>query len=366
MFFLFFLSNDSFVSGKSRIYKRTFNHDTIFSKGNYNIIDSTIFLGKVSFNNLNQGQYNQYLIWQADSFAKAVSFAGVKFFNGPDFSNSIFSDRVSFWKCFVNFFHMNFSFVNFSHFACFREMILYGDNADMVFDNAILPDTIDFSYNPRIRFDVNLTTANTSRHIGSRIHYIFLFNSDVSKFHIDYENFRLLFIDPITKDTLSNDQRGFLYEALLKNFKDRGQSNDYKMLDIEYHRFQWSTKPLYIRWFGNVIEFLDDYGYENERIIPWIIKLLLTFTIINFLFLNKLVKDIYTLDDIEVIFKPKSFNEYLLNLWYSLVYTSIIFFFPAIKLEKLKYANVLGTIYIVFVYLIGLILVGFAIHTVFA
>jgi len=326
--------------------------------------DSTIFSGLINFDSAHINSINLSI----DSFANDISFVQTVVFQNPNFSHSIFRGNVNFCNFSLNFGHIDFSYAKFYKTIYFRNLTLYGDNADFVFDNAILPDTLDFSYNPRIRNEVDLTTANISQFINSKegFHYIFIFHSDISKFHFNYQNFKLLFIDPLTHYSLSQEDRNFLYESLLKNFKDRGQLLDYKLLDIEYHQYQWHSKSILYRWTGKIVELLDNYGYDNERVFTWIFILLVIFTIINSFFLNKLTKNIYKLERIDIIYSPKSLKERGINFWYSLVYTTHVFFSPTIKLDNLNYKRIIGTCYITFMRLMGLTLGGFAIHTIIA
>lgn len=352
------LLNDSFLEAKNH---PSIKHDTVFKRVDQNI-DSVKFLGSVHVDSIVRRMYSSSLYWGADTFVKDVDLSGARFMNAPDFSYSVFNGGFSMRDCSVNWFHINFTGVKFSRFACFRNMALTGDNPDYVFDNAVLPDTLDFSHNPRIKFDIDLTAANTISNY-KKTRYIFLYKTDISKFHIGYQLTKLLFVDPITHYVLSPDEKSFIYEELLKNFKDRGQFHDFEMLNFDYQRFLWSLKPWYYRWPGFIIELLDGYGYDNARIFTWIIGLLLLFTIINYFLLDKL-NESYTLENMLLVYKPRKFKGHMINLWYSLIYTSIVFFHPVIKLERLKYHNIAITLYLIFIYTVGLILVGFAIHTI--
>lgn len=62
---------------------------------------------------------------------------------------------------------------------------------------------------------------------------MYLYRSDISKFLFDYRYFQLIFTDTLHKEHLSRDEKISIYEAALKNFKDRGQLESYRLLDFE-------------------------------------------------------------------------------------------------------------------------------------
>lgn len=317
---------------------------------------------------------------------KNCRFAHAYFKNNADFSKadfqncnfmfSNFGNTVDFSK--ANFRNTAFFAVcKFQSHASFRELII-NDSTNFNFEYAILPDTIDFSHNGKIKNEIDLTKAcftdslHYNKYSGKyfRPHYINLYKSEISKFILDYTHFKLIIEDSIKNELYSEtsnrktprfikipkDEIDAMYEALLNNFKSRGQLESYKLLDIEYQEYKWKNSrfPL-LKIFP---KYWWNYGYDKERIFFWVFIFLITFTIITF-FNFEYLNTVYRLEKVKI--KPLKFSlKSIINrLWFSFVYTSIIFFLLTLKVDKINYKKVRGTFYIVLMYSTGIVCLAY-------
>lgn len=374
-----FLQNSYFMS--SVFHAGADFHDTKFIK-DVNFSDAafkgevgfrnTVFSGNTTFSGVT------FSSGIGDPFDKQsgerVTFSSASFLKTADFSNATFSNYVFFQD------------TKFSNVAAFNNMHVK-DSTLFSFNGAILPDTLCFENIQFIKNDIDLTAADfrdsvvpyfqkgevlnkwplTLRFKDSVIAHskfkrnrkcnIFLFNVDISKFHIDYIHFKLLFTDPSPSGhyIIPTDEREGIYESLLKNFKDRGQNESYKLLDIEYREFKWSIAPIYIRWWGFLDKWWWNYGYNKEWVFLWAIGFLFLFSIITFTKINYLNKEVYVIENIPFISSVSTGR----RIWYSIIYTCSLFFRLTLKLDKIKYTHILWTIYIFIVYLSGIICIAY-------
>ena len=226
----------------------------------------------------------------------------------------------------------------------------------MSFNRTVLPDTLIFDYNPRIP-QIDFSEGDFP---DGKVCYISLFKSDIPKLHLDYIHFKLIWMN-YARAPLTTEDKETVYEALLKNFKDNGQTESYKRLDIEYANFKWEQQNLKLlslisKWWWN-------YGYSRWLIFAWAFGFVFVFSLVNFFFLDYLTNWVYPMSGIPIFSKTtrRSFS-WLANLqkfWYSFVYTSMIFFRLTLKIDQLKFNKVFGVLYILLIYTIGLICLAY-------
>ena len=321
----------------------------------FNVCD---FLSEVDFQELDiRGDVSLTLC----TFEKEIAFDGTHF-NGKVFLYSRYEGNITFRKC---------SFIK----TAFIGLALEKENSEMSFMGATLPDTLDFSslsVNKGI-VDLSGIKVDSGRidHNGYyAAHNLVLHGCDLSKFKMNYAYFRMLTVGTDNSPTPA-DEVVSMFEALLKNFRDHGQQESARKLDIEYRKYKWSQKPIYMRWLGNVSDLWWLFGYEKERIFGWTFLLLSTLTVITLIFLPFLQRKVYTMEPIEKaeqlsttrrqnIKSPYSGTR---RLWYAIVYTSSLFFQITLKVEKLhftsKFWHIVGTLYIVLVYTTGIICLAY-------
>lgn len=178
---------------------------------------------------------------------------------------------------------------------------------------------------------------------------------------------------------LPEDEIISLYEKALNNFNASGQKLSYKKLDIEYHDFLNGSFILPHIW--------NCYGYHKEWVFYWAFLIFLPlFTLFTFFFLPFLQNNVYNLtfftanevrlrsSKIEKKYyydesgiteqkNPTFVKRYFSRLWYSFVYTGVIFFLFSLKIENFKFdkrfKNIMGSFYVIVVYTIGIICIAY-------
>jgi uncharacterized protein YjbI with pentapeptide repeats len=354
-----FMDTANFVGSRfpnpADFYYSTFQGNANFT---YARFKNTAFFWDSVFKNVSD--------FSGSSFLKIADFEFVKFNKIVDFSNIITSDSTIFY--FSN--SLLPPLINFS-------------------GNTVLKQTVDFS-------SANFNRTNLYSAATRKWHYINLYNSEIAQIKIDYQHFRLCFyqneddnslgitfsdsgfiyktikykstdyqqllkidkvrnylqqIFPSAKWTdtvvtvflinciqkkifpaaLSDDEIISTYEKVLKNFDVAGQKISYENLDIEYKDFKngWFIIPHI--WYC--------YGYHKEWIFGWSLGFIILFTISTYFLLDRLNggnknEAIYHMANIPSLIEKQTFRPCLRRLWYSLMYTSTLFFFISAKNGK--------------------------------
>jgi len=267
------------------------------------------------------------VICTSNHFSKQVDMRAAKFANNSDFSSdtfrrsaeftqSVFGDDAAFSSCLfrdtANFNRAEFGqgadFSNtvFGGIGYFSDVTL-GEATTLSFTQANLPDTIDFSNNTGITSLVNFMDA---RFDPSKVHLIYLNKTDLSKLHLDYIHFKLLFFDPKDRthqDSSSDEDKEIVYEGLLHNFQAAGQSDSYEILDVEYRTWLWGKKMGQLKWLPDPRRWWWYYGFRKEWVFFWALFFVGFFSVINYYRLNDLNQNVYQIADIPVL--PKLGSE---------------------------------------------------------
>lgn len=318
-------------------------------------------------------QFIQLVDLRAGIFSGDAVFEESHFENRADFSYSDFKSRADFYNC---YFHdsahfalvhfrgdADFSKCRFSHVAFFYGMS-FDNLTDFTFTKALFPDTLDLSENGTIFQTIDLTDADFSKQ--QKPVEIYLAGSDISKIHLDYTHFHLLFRNPHDHyKEITDDEKQAVFEELLNNFKSRGQLASYRKLDIEYQDFLWDKHSLLISWFKYVPKLWWNYGYDKWLVFLWAGLAVIIFTLINSRrhYLDFLNTHVYTMEGFSLPPETND-NEGEKNVnksvfWYAFVYTSSIFFKLTLKLENLKYKETRHVCYIIMIYTLGLICLAY-------
>ncbi len=315
--------------------------------------------GPVSFANTVFGGTTQIL---ADTFKSILDFTSAIIngetkidtcmISGANFSNATINARLSFNDDY---------FVPKSKLV-FNHAVLK-DNAYMSFNRTRLPDTLDFSYINNITNEIDLSDAELKDNV---IHYIYLTNSNISKFHLNYRNFKLAFVDDTNRSMNSRyEEKNRVYQDLLKNFLARGQEDSWALLDVEYQDFVWEWKwgAAHLSWVRIFPHYWNNYGQSKSRVFLWTIAFLILFTSFTFLYLHVLNKEVYKIDtlpaDLNKWSNCKNSRQVLDHSWNSLVYTSAVFLHIVISMDKLYFKRSGLAIYILFMYFIGVLCLAF-------
>jgi hypothetical protein len=129
--------------------------------------------------------------------------------------------------------------------------------------------------------------------------------------------------------------------------------NSYRILDIERRALLWRTSQLW--WWAWAAHYWRNYGYNPEWTLYWTVGFIILYTLINLFFLNYLNQRVYNVENIPKIL-PGQIGS---RLWYSFVYSSIIFFRLTLKIEKINFQRPFGTIYILIIYTSGILCLAY-------
>lgn len=373
----------------ARIQYNSFEKPTYFSRNVFNnslrcMISGNTFYDMAFFDECN---FNVGVFIAGNTFKNRASFEHTAFHDTCNFSESIVSSTLSFKSTFFNKTanfsgttiegKLDFSNARFCNKAIFRSLTLK-DTSNLIFKNAVLPDTIDFSYNTDLATEIDLTIANftdlehydylTNNYYPKKKHLISLYKSDLSKFNLDYIHFRLDLRNPDNNHKIFNfDETCSQYEALLKNFKDRGKSHSYELCDIEYQSYIWRKKSAPLKYLGFVPKYWNNYGYDKSRVFLWMFAFLTLFTICTFFFAyDTLTKRVYTFNTIPdlphwkyIWTSPRKFKLLGTRLWYSFVYTASVFYLISLKVDKMRYHNKGAVLYLMLMYITGIICLAY-------
>ncbi|MCW3123031.1 MAG: hypothetical protein JWQ38_2523 [Flavipsychrobacter sp.] len=341
----------------------------------------TIFQPKVD---LSQIVFNENAFFNAD-FNKDVDFSLSHFNKDVSFANSVFWENATFWNTHFNS-CANFSGVTLKGSAnftgcIFRKPISFSylnldDSSTLDFGSASLPDSIDFSFVNNTKTEIDFTrclfidSSRIDKRTGEyRPHYINLNKSAIPNIHIDYSHFRLLFkhvkadrsnSTSYVLDTILPDDVKSIYEAVLKNFKERGQMDSYKELDIEYQKYKGSKSVL--KWRSWLPNWWWGFGYYKEKVFKHTLEFLSFFILVSFIFLKSLQNNIYSLAALKDA--PQNIYSHIgKRLWYSIAYSTSIFLLLSLKIDNLKLQSkpiyILGTLYVVLMHAVGLCCLGY-------
>ncbi len=282
------------------------------------------------------------------------------------------------------------------------------DTSNIYFNNTLLPDTILLTNIQNIANEIDLTLAkftdstrldiNSNEYKKERKHLISLYKTDISQIKLDYTHFKLItvnteredwagifgYIDlgfsPLPKDStqiakerqlftgeeLPYDEVTAMYEALLENFKSRGQKRSYQLCDIEYQEYIYSKKPAYKSWLVVFPKYWNNFGYDKDKVFGWAFLFLGVFTLLTFFMFDTLTRTVYPIRNIPIqpkwqevkhgLFTTKIFWN---RLWYSFVYTSVVFFLISLKVGNIDYRKKGYVFYLMSMYTLGIICLAY-------
>jgi len=154
------------------------------------------------------------------------------------------------------------------------------------------------------------------------------------------------------------------YEGLLENFKTRGQTENYRLLDIEYQKFK-DNSPYKI--FSKIDELWWDFGYQKQKVFLNTLIILLSFCFISLFTIRYLNKHIYPLsNNVEEIHPDNIYNHLGRRIWFTVFYTTTIFLLLTLKTENLRIRysvkGILGVLYLLLIHGAGLTCLVFIVN----
>jgi hypothetical protein len=345
---------------------------TLFDRATFS---DTAFFAEATFSkhtSFSETNFSGQALFSLTTFPGVADFYRAKFSDSVFFNEATFSNEADFICRFSK--NVHFDYAKFSGWTNFSGAKFNGrsylslthltlrDSSNLRFTDTVLPDTIYFSDNSLIKNQIDFSHADFTPE--SRYDYklnqpipilIYLYNSDISKLRLDYIHFKLLL-----SDSTSSDETSSVYEALLNNFKTNGQTESYKLLDVEYQQFKW--KHSWTHWIPCIPKYWWNFGYDKEYIFVWTLLLLFVFTCFSFIYIHSLNSKVYTMEGIQTNpgwEKKLSFKDFGNRLWYSFMYTSTVFFMLSLKIENVHFKEKKGTFYLISIYTIGLICIAY-------
>jgi hypothetical protein len=357
--------------------KLDYSHDTI---RNFSIPEFTHFYDNVNFStakflkstDFELATFSEDADFTDATFSKSTDFSEVTFVKDAPFMHATFSNDANFENAIFSAYE-DFSEVTFLKDAAFFNvtfkknlflgLLKISDSTEFYFRDTRLPDTLDFSNNSKIYNEIDFTTANFTD--SSRYDYkadtvkpvlIYLYRTDISKLHLDYVHFKLLFSNPASRwgkhDSISNDEKESMYEALLNSFKAHGQEESIKLCDIEYQTFKWNHS--WASFFPCIPYYWNHFGYDKQWVFYWTFWFIVGFTLITCIWIGYLNTQVYKVENI-----PPSFRNFGNRLWFSFIYTSTVFFRLTLKIEKINFERKWGTVYLILMYTVGLVCLAY-------
>ena len=314
-------------------------------------------------------------------FFKAANFRAAQFMNDTDFKESIFHDTGDFERSVFNK-NAIFSDVQFDKNANFKKTVFkglaaftnayFGEVADFSqseflgsssFNGVTLPAYLDLS-EVNIKTNIDLSTVLPNPNGLTKLNLLY---TDASKIKVHYyHRFKLYF----PKDAPEGDI-AFVYLSLLESLKKNGFDEGYHQLFIEYSEYKYLKHHHYIL---NVLDkYWWDYGFDKSRIFFWIIVIISFFTIINDLFYERLLKNVYHIpylnNYLNKSIEKNFFARFIHNLPYAFLYTITLFFGKLIGFKidarEFKSKNYFANLYLYLIIIMGLTCAFFAFNSIF-
>jgi len=379
--------------------------------GNLATFDNVEFRGKGDFSFANFSSLASFVnvrfranadFFDAD-FQDDAIFTESRFFPSADFHS------VRFTKA------LNFTTSRFISFANLSDLRTTGATK-ISFFNTRFPDLLDFSNNGNLANEVSFTEGDfdsVSLYTSDRRrwHYLNLYKTDLSKIKLDGLHFRLCFYDAVQGDPvldsllkkvtipedghpfaeklmkfpevraylrdvfpmtdlsdtvvviflnqyagdrfprrLPKDEVNSIVERILKKFDGEGLKESHEVLETSYTDYQNGWFILPHLWNG--------YGYHKEWVFYWAGILLVLFTLITFPLLPSFNKPPEQNGVYYIATIPSSFGNIFKRIWYSLLYTAIIFFLFSLKIENLNFRKG-AVLYIIVVYGSGILCIAY-------
>ena len=312
-------------------------------------------------------------------FKGRAKFVATKFKDRADFGWATFDSSVSFWS--AEFYSTAyFGGTKFKGRAEFEGARFGGD---VIFSNATLPNYMDFRNVKDITREIDFTLSKRP-FSGGKCH-IALAGAEISKIKLNMALFKFWFPTDTTfgkssagKDSIiridstSYDGQLSVYESVLKKLKDDGFMDSYEILDIEYHRFKYKHGGFFDGYILDTVLRWWNYGYSKERVFVWAIGLWVLFSLLNLIFFYpKLSESVYAITFLERM-QDSAYTGIKKWIFYALQvvsYTAIVFFGLKMDVAKFKKGVVREHprlfVYLMVVYVVGLVCLGFIVNIIF-
>lgn len=201
---------------------------------------------------------------------------------------------------------------------------------------------------------------------------IYIYNSDLSSINIDFSRTK---IDKLIHNQNRNgdlfnqslDDINGLYKRRMDICRKKGQSDILYHLEMQYYDFYYfeyrkgilSTISYYMqKWWW-------DFGHKERYILRNTGIIYFLFFFLNTFLIRKLSSRVYSIEDIRKRAK-KSTLSLSQRLMLSCFYTAIVFFGLKLEIDRFKFKNFLGVLYVFIIYGIGLVCLAFLANWIFS
>lgn len=262
----------------------------------------------------------------------------------------------------VNLVDFDATKVNFKKKLSFHHSSLIGK---FTLEGIELPDTLEFVWTDILKLDgdLNLTQYNRQKS-RTKVCNLVLWGVDISKIKIYYDDFKLVF--PESGNFLYED-KVFIYQQLLSNFKQKGIIDSFEKLDKEFSELKYTGRGNSL---GYILNWIDrhwwDYGYNKFLVVRNAIFLNFIFFLMNIFIYKKLLYDGYRMEKFVVTnemlerkYLDNSFNKLIFELPYIFLYTSYIFWGLRLDVERINVQRIGIFIYVLIQYLVGVVCLAY-------
>ncbi len=364
--------------------------------------------------NFYNGKFQDKVIFTNTDFCKEVNFINTifrnkanfictKFQNRANFNQAKFQNKINFNCAYfdndANFLYtefqdeVDFSGVRFQNEANFDHAKGKGQ---LLFDNAQMPNILNFRYIDSLKVDfrkvsglsayqINQIPKNQqmaqefqlSQKLGKCV--ILLHGTNLANIILPYDRFW------VEINGYSYEETTSMYEKLIKVCKDEGMDESVEGWSIELQKTQnihnkaFTFLGLHFTFWGYVWNAIQsifwNYGYSKGYIFFWIMGTFLIFTLLNYTFWYPKLLGVYYNPKLGTnLFTnlPNSAEELITSLkknkairWrYMLHFTGVIFFGLKLEHSDMSFKHLRWVMLLYFEFIIGIILLGFALNFV--
>ncbi len=309
--------------------------------------NSTVFHGPVSFVG---SQCGETLSFQMASFHDTANLSEMTVGQHLDFTDASINDLLDLKHSRIN-----------------GSLVFRGATIELppILSQVYIGGSIDFSQAKINQGIVDLSEIfplNHQEKIG-----INLSRTDPNRFLLSYDRFALEF-----DDNLSHGEKVFLYESIIDTQKKHGFTQGVREASIEYKHYLYLHEGSYITDF--IQHYGWDYGFDRERVLLWILAVILLIASVNALFYRYLVEDAFSVPFLSRhahshYVESNPILRYIFYFPATLVFTLLILFSHAIgikhELDALKSRSVWVNSYLFFLMLVGVTCSLFMLNYIF-
>ncbi len=314
----------------------------------YLAIARSIFNGNCHIDNSSYKKFD----FQDNTFKRRLRFNTVDFESKARFSSVKFDSKVFFTNC-------NIESASF-HGSSFGE--------ELVFRNINIKNIIDLT---------GVIPNKNNKHC-----YLTIVETPLDKIKFNYGYFKIKLPEIKTNHDFAKSIR--LYEDYIQKFENEKEEYSLELLKKEYIEFKLTKNPRLGSFgllFGKILVFSkkywNDFGYDRSLIWQNTFLLFISIFIINFLFLDFFIKQVYCLPELLDSYTNSMTNRHKRNLSNILTtvfqkskicffYTAFLFFGLKLKIENLNFNYQLAIFFILAQYVIGIVCLAYLANMVIA